>query len=138
MRGRRDLQQTVADDRVTSRPGTSPSRSTGCTRVRPGTQRSRQPSGGACGPDLSGPGPFLVYATQEPGLLANLCGGTRAGPAPASLGAGQPPEADPVSPSTERRGPPAFTGRWVPLVGLFLAATAAAIVGLSLIRREPE
>lgn len=95
--------------------------------------------GGSCGPDLSETGPYLVYATQESsGLFANPCDGTNAGPAPASLGAGQPPLADPVAPSAERRGPPAFTGRWVPLVGLFLAATAAAIVGLSLIRREPE
>ena len=94
--------------------------------------------GGACGPDLSEPEPYLVYVTQESsGLFANLCDGTSAGPAPASLGAGQAP-AEPVPPSAERRGPPAFTGRWVPLVGLFLAATAAAIIGRSLIRRAPQ
>ena len=68
--------------------------------------------GGSCGPDLGEPGPYLVYVTQESsGLFANLCDGTTSGPAPASLGPGQPPLADPVPPGAERRGPPAFTGR---------------------------
>ena len=88
-------------------------------------------SGAACGLEISGPGPFLVFAEQElSGLTANLCGGTRAGPAPVSLGSGEAPRPD--------SAPTALTGRWVPLVGLFLAATAAAVIGVSLIRQRPR
>ena len=93
-----------------------------------------------CGIEFSGENPpFTVFARQEQaGLTADSCGGTVFGSVPANLGPGQPPLADPVPADAERRGPPAFTGRWVPLVGLFLAATAAAIVGRSLVHRRPE
>ena len=84
-------------------------------------------SGASCGLEISGPGPFLVFADQEQsGLTANLCGGTRTGSAPAGMGAGQAPLPD--------AAPDARMGMWVPLVGMILAATAAAMVGLSLVR----
>ncbi len=93
-------------------------------------------SGASCGVEITGPGPFLVFAQAEPtGLTADLCGGTRDGSAPAGLGAGQAPLPDPASPSAERPdGENPRAGTWVPLVGFILALTAAAVVGLSLIR----
>ena len=49
--------------------------------------------GPACGLDLEGPGPYLVLGYLRDGvLLANSCGGTRAGAPPAELGAGYPPQ----------------------------------------------
>jgi len=51
-------------------------------------------SGASCGLEISGPGPFVVFAQAGGGrtaLTANLCGGTTDQPAPASLGAGSPP-----------------------------------------------
>ena len=51
-------------------------------------------SGASCGLELSGPGPFLVYAQAGGGradLTADLCGGTTNGPAPAALDAGSAP-----------------------------------------------
>lgn len=88
-------------------------------------------SAASCGLEISGPGPFLVFADQEQsGLTANLCGGTRTGSALASMGSGEAPL--PNSAPDPRRG------MWVPLVGLILATTAAAIVGLSLVRRRPS
>ena len=90
---------------------------------------STHASGASCGLEISGPGPFLIFADREGSTLtANLCGGTRAGSAPASMGAGHAPLPDAV--------PDARMGRWMPLVGLVLAATAAAVVGVSLIRRR--
>jgi hypothetical protein len=51
--------------------------------------------GPACGLELNGPGPYLVYAYQEPegaeALHANSCGGSREGGPPANLGEGYPP-----------------------------------------------
>jgi hypothetical protein len=87
----------------------------------------------SCGLDISGAGPFLVYAQQEQtGLAASLCGGTGLGPVPADLGQGRPPEADPSRPG---EGP--ATGAWIPVVGFVLAASAAGLVGWALIRRRP-
>lgn len=86
-------------------------------------------SGASCGLEISGPGPFLVFAdSEQSGLTANLCGGTRAGSAPAAMGAGATP--------APNSAPDARAGMWVPLVGLILAVTAAAIVGLSLVRGQ--
>ena len=51
-------------------------------------------SSASCGVELSGPGPFVVYAQAGGGrtdLTTNLCGGTTNGPAPAALGAGSAP-----------------------------------------------
>ena len=91
--------------------------------------------GPACGLELSGAGPYLVLGYLQDGALwANSCGGTRAGSAPASLGAGQPPLPDPPSPSADTEIP--GIGTWLPLVGFSLALTAAAVVGLSLVRRH--
>lgn len=58
--------------------------------------------GAACGLEIAGPGSFVVFAHIEGGrpdeLRANLCGGTRYGPAPASLGEGGPPQSGPSDP----------------------------------------
>lgn len=90
-------------------------------------------SGSSCGLEISGAGPFLVYAQQgQTGLTAGLCGGTGPGPAPASLGLGQPPRPDPT-----RTDPGPGAGYWIPVIGLALAASAAGLVGWSLIRRQP-
>ena len=95
-------------------------------------------SGASCGLDISGPGPYVVFAAeQQSGLTADLCGGTRAGPAPASLGPGQAPLADP-SPSADPAAADPMRGRWVPLVGIILAASAAAVVALSLWRSTSD
>jgi hypothetical protein len=92
-------------------------------------------SGASCGVEITGPGPFLVFAQAEPtGLTADLCGGTRSGPAPASLGVGQQPQPDPAAPSAGRQDAEPRSGMWIPLVGFILALTAAAVVGLSLVR----
>ena len=126
---------TVIDDRVDAREQTRTLTFT-VDRVFKGQATSTQvvtthASGASCGLEISGPGPFLVFADQEQsGLTANLCGGTRTGSAPAAMGAGQAPLSD--------TAPDARMGMWVPLVGMILAATAAAIVGLSLIRQRPE
>jgi hypothetical protein len=95
-----------------------------------------QASGASCGVEITGPGPFVVFAQEAPtGLTADLCGGTRDGSAPAGLGVGQAPLPDPASPSAEPPdGENPRAGTWVPLVGFILALTAAAVVGLSLIR----
>ena len=92
--------------------------------------------GPACGLELSGAGPYLVLGYLQDGVLwANSCGGTRAGAAPASLGAGQPPVPDPASPAADGEASPGI-GTWLPIVGFSLALTAAAVVGLSLVRRR--
>ena len=93
---------------------------------------STHASGASCGLEITGPGPFLIFADREgPGLTADLCGGTRAGAAPASLGPGQAPVADPAGPPEDPR-----RGRWLPLVGFLVAAAGAGVVGLSLVRRR--
>lgn len=87
----------------------------------------------SCGLSVNGAGPYLVYAQQEQtGLTAGLCDGSGSGPAPASLGPGQPPQADPT-----RADPGPGAGFWVPLIGLALAASAAAVIGVPLLRRRP-
>ena len=51
-------------------------------------------SGASCGLEISGPGPFVVFAQAGGGrteLTAGLCDGTTNAPAPTSLGAGAPP-----------------------------------------------
>ena len=56
------------------------------------------------------------------------------GPAPASLGVGDQPLPDPARPTTGRPDGEPRSGMWIPLVGFILALTAAAVVGLSLVR----
>jgi hypothetical protein len=108
-------------------------------RVYKGTARSTEvvtthSSGASCGLEISGPGPFLVYADQEQSrLTANLCGGTRAGPVPAGLGSGQTPIAGPEAPPDEPR-----RGTWYPVVGFFVALCGAGVVAYALVRRGPE
>jgi hypothetical protein len=69
-------------------------------RVYKGEAQTRQAvhthaSGASCGLEISGPGPFVVFAnrdgTRAPDLRANLCGGTREGAPSADLGEGYPP-----------------------------------------------
>jgi hypothetical protein len=94
-----------------------------------------QASGASCGVELSGPGPFLVFAQAGPtGLTADLCGGTRSGSAPVGLGVGDQPQPDPARPATGQPDGEPRSGMWIPLVGFILALTAAAVVGLSLVR----
>ena len=69
---------------------------------------STSASGASCGLEISGAGPFVVFANHadQPGQLeANLCGGTRTGGAPAVLGEGRTPQPESGSPSEP--GPPA-------------------------------
>ena len=95
-------------------------------------------AGGTCGLEIRGAGPFLVLAEEkQAGLTADLCGGTRAGPAPASLGPGRAPLADPT-PSADPTAADPLRGRWVPLVGLILAVSAGAVVGRSLWRSASD
>lgn len=78
------------------------------------------PDRAACGLELAGSGPFLIQAGSHPNwpgaLLANLCGGSRAAPDPASLGAGYPPQPNPA--------PTALT--WTPT-----SATATLVIGVA-------
>jgi len=127
---------TVAADRVDERAQTRTLTFT-VDRVYKGRATRTQvvtthSSGASCGLETSGPGPFLVFADQEQsGLTANLCGGTRAGPAPASLGPGQAPLADAALPPEDSR-----RGRWLPLVGFLLAVAGSGLVGWALVRRR--
>jgi hypothetical protein len=96
-------------------------------RVYKGDAHARQAvhthaSGATCGLEISGPGPFLVFASEDarPDLQANLCGGTRAGAAPAFLGDGRPPTEVPPSPAS-----PAWIA--VPVVALLAAFAFAAL-----------
>lgn len=79
-----------------------------------------RPDSAACGLELAGSGPFLIQAGNHPDwpgqLSADLCGGSRAAPDPASLGAGYPPQPNP---------PP--TGlTWTPT-----SATATLVIGVA-------
>lgn len=95
------------------------------------------PMGGMCGFETSGSGPLVVFADRDQSTLtSNLCSGTRFGSAPAGLGTGQPPDGVPGSDRRPDAAPPANRGTGVPLVALILAASAAAVVGLSLVRRR--
>jgi hypothetical protein len=95
-------------------------------------------AGGSCGLEIRGAGPFLVFAdAKQAGLTADLCGGTRAGPAPAGLGPGRAPLADPT-PSADPAAADPLRGRWVPLVGIILAVSAGAVVALSLRRSASD
>jgi hypothetical protein len=129
---------TVAADQVDERAQTRTLTFT-VNRVYKGTATSTQvvtthSSGATCGLEISGPGPFLVFADQEQsGLTANLCGGTRAGSVPAGLGSGQTPIAGPEAPPDEPR-----RGAWYPVVGFFVALCGAGVVAYALVRRGPE
>lgn len=75
----------------------------------------------SCGLEIAGPGTFLVLArSTSPGgsLRADLCGGTRAGPAPAELGAGTPP-----LPAPPDRAVPQLVGG-----GVLVAAVAVGLL----------
>lgn len=109
-------------------------------------------SGASCGLEIGGSGTFLVYATgSSPQRKANLCGGTRPGPAPASLGPGNAPAGGPSSPvntanptetgspnggSDSGGGSGALTvGSTVALGAIALGAGALAAGAVVLIRR---
>jgi hypothetical protein len=92
-----------------------------------------RPDSAACGLELAGSGPFLILAASDPDwpgqLSANLCGGSRAAPAPASLGAGYPPQPNP---------PP--TGlTWTPTSATATLLIGVAFLGIALliVRRRP-
>ena len=89
--------------------------------------------GSACGLEIHGPGPFLVFADRDPddpgSLIASLCGGTRAGSAPASLGEGHLPLPDPATTTPSLRLPM--------VISLGLAALlAGGILGFLVGRRR--
>ena len=86
--------------------------------------------GASCGLEISGPGPFIVFAHTDPGdwveqgaegeLYANLCGGTRAVDAagvPASFGAGTLPG----------EGPSPVGGPTSSTVGLTTSSTTSPV-----------
>ena len=78
--------------------------------------------GPACGLDLAGPGPYLVLGYLRDGvLLANSCGGTRAGAPPAELGAGNPPQTS--------SAPTGVT--WTPANSGLTLVIGAAFIGLA-------
>jgi hypothetical protein len=116
-------------------------------RVYKGEAVSRQVirterNGAACGLEIAGPGSFVVFAYIEGGrpdeLRANLCGGTRYGPAPASLGEGGPPQSGPSDPPdgsltpspTSDEPPPALRPR------LLLVGVLAILIGVVIARRS--
>jgi hypothetical protein len=87
----------IAEDRIR---GQSRTITFAVDRVYKGDAHIRQAvhtnaSGASCGLEISGPGPFVVFAnrddTRERDLQANLCGGTREGGPSAGLGEGYPP-----------------------------------------------
>ncbi|MGQ0464847.1 MAG: hypothetical protein ACT4QG_05965 [Sporichthyaceae bacterium] len=96
------------------------------------TNVSSAQSGASCGIELSGPGPFLVFANRGQGgtLQANLCGGTRElGPKEnVALGPGREPTR--VVPKNEQPAPRSKSGIpsqvAVPLVGGLLTAVVAS------------
>lgn len=107
-----------------------------------------------CGLEISGPGPFLVFASSEPDvpvggrdgdLYSSLCSGTRpvaAGAVPAAFGAGRParaasPPAGPVRPG-RRDGSDGTVERWGPAgVAVVAGALALAVaVGVKARRRS--
>lgn len=119
------------------------------TRVYKGEVSATQPivtagDGAACGLELSGSGPFLVYASRseaygEETLSAGLCGGTRAVDkgVPAALGAGREIVAEPVSalgPTTDDEDSSSNLGVLALAGGLLIAGGA---VVLTRKRRHP-
>ena len=94
-------------------------------RVQTASQNS------ACGLNLNGSGPFLVLAGYAPSgvVLANSCGGTTAGPAPAELGPGSLPR-----PGVE---PPDAAGVIWPVVAGLLLVTAVVLLA-AWRRRSPR
>jgi hypothetical protein len=78
----------------------------------------------ACGLDLDGSGPFLVFADYAPSgvLLANSCGGTTDAPAPAGFGPGSPPQPGVEPPTVRGTSWPAVAGLLVLTVAVLLLA----------------
>jgi hypothetical protein len=105
--------------------------------------------GSSCGLEISGPGPFLVFAVTNDGftsgavegeLYSNLCSGTRElgdSAVPAQWGDASPPiaGASPIGSSTS-----GFPPLWIlAAVGLTAAAVAAVLIArrVSVAQREP-
>lgn len=115
--------------------------------VYKGDARSRQAivtavDGATCGLEISGPGPFVVFAStesdtpvngREGDLYTGLCSGTRpmaAGAVPAAFGAGHPArDAAPAGPARpDDRAPTDGVGdRWGPAAVAGVAATVALV-----------
>ncbi len=102
-------------------------------------------SGGSCGLELDGEGPFLVF-TQfgDDGLTASLCGGTRDLPetVPAVLGEGRPPAGSGGTKTVTHeeavntRIDPDTTTSWLWAVGGLAALGIAGALGVWLQRRS--
>lgn len=118
-------------------------------RIYKGDAGSRQviatsASGASCGLEIGGAGTFLVFANHadEPGeLQANLCGGTRAGGAPAALGDGRAPQANPASPPGSpgpiTPGDESNSGTLLIILGVAIIA-AAVMIAVRSARRTGE
>lgn len=115
---------TVADDR---RRGSTRTLTFAVERVFKGAATSQQQvrthvEPATCGLALEGAGPFLVQAVDSgSGLVADLCGGTRATVRTASAGGGYPP--------LPGGGPPSGS----PRAGTVGALVVAALAGLLLV-----
>jgi hypothetical protein len=89
-------------------------------------------SGASCGWELTGEGPFVVFA-QGAGSSMNtsLCSGNRAGAVPAGWGGGSPPLGDQARPTPA--GPPGLL-RTVAIAAGLVAAGTAAVLALARVR----
>ena len=75
---------------------------------------------------------FANHADEPGELQANLCGGTRAGGAPAALGDGRAPQAEPGQPAGARPGPitpgdESNSGTLLIILGVAIIAAAVMI-----------
>ena len=97
-------------------------------------------SGASCGLEISGPGPFVVFARAESdGITAGavkgefysgLCSGTgplASGVLPANFGLGSPPRPG-TSPIENNGGPPNGSGRMSPAIWIAIAAGVVVAV----------
>jgi hypothetical protein len=125
----------IAEDRIR---GQSRTITFAVDRVYKGDAHTQQAvhthaSGASCGLEISGPGPFVVFAnrddTRAPDLQANLCGGTREGAPPAHLGEG-------YAPLTGGGTSPAWIA--VPVVALVAAFGFAALAWRRRLRDAPD
>lgn len=145
--------QVIFAGTVTGRQSTDPTApprtvTFAVSRVYKGAARATEvvateASTASCGLSITGAGPYVIYAQQRgETLTAGLCDGSRSGSAPAGLGPGAPPQPDPLPPTAvptaKQGGPPPGSGMWVPRVGLVLAAGAAVLIGVALLRPRPR
>lgn len=94
-------------------------------------------SGASCGLELTGEGPFLVFATREDGrLAAGLCGGTTAWTAEAAAEVQMLTGATAPEPGTAGTEFPTGPSRTALEAGAAVVLAAAVVGGLLLRRRQ--